>query len=63
MKICFLNNSIISYTAINLNSINIKEAENVVTNLSQELVKFKNDLLRRKIVKRCQDKYFKLFNG
>ena len=63
MKICFLNNSIISYTAINLNSINIKEAENVVTNLSQELVKFKNDLLRRKIVKTCQDKYFKLFNG
>jgi len=63
MKICFLNNSIISYTAINLNSINIKEAENVVTNLSQELVKFKNDLLRRKIVKRSQDKYFKLFNG
>ena len=62
MKICFLNNSIISYTAINLNSINIKEAENVVTNLSQELVKFKNDLLRRKIVKRSQDKYFKLFN-
>ena len=63
MKICFFNNSIISYTAINLNSINIKEAENVVTNLSQELVKFKNDLLRRKIVKRSQDKYFKLFNG
>ena len=63
MKICFLNNSIISYTAINLNSIDIKEAENVVTNLSQELVKFKNDLLRRKIVKRSQDKYFKLFNG
>ena len=63
MKICFLDNSIISYTAINLNSINIKEAENVVTNLSQELVKFKNDLLRRKIVKRSQDKYFKLFNG
>ena len=63
MKICFLNNSIISYTAINLNSINIKEAENVVTNLSQELVKFKNDLLRIKIVKRSQDKYFKLFNG
>ena len=62
MKICFLNNSIISYTAINLNSINIKEAENVVTNLSQELVKFKNYLLRRKIVKRDQDKYFKLFN-
>ena len=63
MKICFLDNSNISYTAINLNSINIKEAENVVTNLSQELVKFKNDLLRRKIVKRSQDKYFKLFNG
>ena len=63
MKICFLDNSNISYTANNLNSIDIKEAENVVTNLSQELVKFKNDLLRRKIVKRSQDKYFKLFNG
>ena len=63
MKICFLDNSNISYTANNLNSIDIRGAENVVINLSQELVKFKNDLLRRKIVKRSQDKYFKLFNG
>lgn len=62
MKICFLDNSIISYKANNLNLIDIKEAENIIINLSQELVKFKNYLLRRKIVKRDQDKYFKLFN-
>ena len=44
MKICFLDNSNISYTSNNLNSINIRGAENVVINLSQELVKFKNDV-------------------
>ena len=42
MKICFLDNSPIPYTSKDLNSINIRGAENAIINLSQELVKFDN---------------------
>ncbi len=42
MKICFLDNSPISYTSKDLNSIDIRGAENAIINLSQELVKLDN---------------------
>jgi len=44
MKICFLDNSPIPYTANDLNSKDIRGAENAVINLTQELVKLKNDV-------------------
>ena len=44
MKICFLDNSPIQYTSNDLNSVNIRGAENAVINLSQELVKLNNDV-------------------
>ncbi len=45
MKICFLDNSPVPYTANFLNSKEIRGAENAVINLSQELVKFKHDVV------------------
>lgn len=44
MKICFLDNSPFPYTSNDLNSIDIRGAENAIINLSQELVKFGNDV-------------------
>ncbi len=44
MKICFLDNSPIPYTANDLNSKEIRGAENAVINLSQELARFNHDV-------------------
>ena len=44
MKICFLDNTQIPYTSNDLNSIDIRGAENAIINLSQELVKFDNNV-------------------
>ena len=44
MKICFLDNTPIPYTSNDLNSIDIRGAENAIINLSQELVKFDNNV-------------------
>jgi glycosyltransferase involved in cell wall biosynthesis len=45
MKICFLDNTQIPYTSNDLNSIDIRGAENAIINLSQELVRFGNDVV------------------
>ena len=44
MRICFLDNSPFPYTSNDLNSIDIRGAENAIINLSQELVTFGNDV-------------------
>ena len=44
MKICFLDNSPIPYTSNDLNSKEIRGGENAIINLSQELVKLKNNV-------------------
>lgn len=44
MKICFLDNSNISYTSKDLNSNKIRGAENAVINLSKELFKLDNEI-------------------
>ena len=45
MKICFLDNSIISYTYNDLNSKNIRGAENAIIHLSNELSKLGNEIV------------------
>ena len=42
MKICFLDNSPIPYTSNDLNSKDIRGAENVIIHLSNELTKLNN---------------------
>ena len=44
MKICFLDNSPIPYTSSDLNSKNIRGAENAIIHLSKELSKLKVDV-------------------
>ena len=45
MKICFLDNSLIPYTTNDLNSKDIRGAENVVIHLSNELTKLDNKVV------------------
>ena len=44
MKICFLDNSPIPYNSNDIDSINIRGAENVIIHLSRELSKLNNDV-------------------
>jgi len=44
MKICFLDNSPIPYTSNDLNSKDIRGAENVIIHLSNELTKLNNNV-------------------
>ena len=44
MKICFLDNSPIPYNSNDIDSINIRGAENVIIHLSRELSRLNNDV-------------------
>ena len=44
MKICFLDNSPLSYTSNDLNSKNIRGGENAIINLSNELANLGNEI-------------------
>jgi len=52
MKICFLDNSIIPYTYNDLNSKNIRGAENAIIHLSNELSKLGNEIV---VYNNCKD--------
>ena len=52
MKICFLDNSIISYTYNDLNSNNIRGGENAIIHLSNELSKLGNEIF---VYNNCKD--------
>ena len=52
MKICFLDNSIIPYTYNDLNSKNIRDGENAIIHLSNELSKLGNEIV---VYNNCKD--------